>query len=332
MASDLEINNHLSPIKWGIIGCGRIAHRFMQGLSVLPNHLLGASYSRRPETVAAFVNQYGGTACSSADELLSTDIDAVYIATLPNSHMAYSIQALEAGKPVLCEKPATLNLQELDKVLAIACEKKLLFMEGMKPPFYPLYKKVLNYIQTDPIGPVGYVRAGSSVADIDPDHPNFSYQLAGGSLMGIGPYEAFLAIGWLGKTENVQAMGRFSGMEIDMFATFQTQHKGGYGQFYTGFDLHGKGDALICGTLGHITIHKNWWNPAKASIDYLDGRCVAIDEPFIAGGLNYEIAHFGDLLRSGKTESPIVTHETSRQMIAMIDEARRQVGVRFTGE
>jgi hypothetical protein len=47
-------------------------------------------------------------------------------------------------------------------------------MEGMKPPFYPLYKKLKEYLITDPIGPVGYVRAGSSVADISRDHPNFS--------------------------------------------------------------------------------------------------------------------------------------------------------------
>jgi predicted dehydrogenase len=48
--------------KWGIIGCGRIAHRFMQGLNTLPNNALTASYSRRPETVDAFVAQYGGKA------------------------------------------------------------------------------------------------------------------------------------------------------------------------------------------------------------------------------------------------------------------------------
>ena len=319
-------------IRWGIIGCGRIAHRFMQGLHVVPDTLLVASWSRRAETVNDFVSQYGGTACTSVDELLASDIDAVYIATLPDSHAEYSIKALKAGKHVLCEKPATLNLPQLIEVLEVAKAKNLLFMEGMKPPFYPLYQKLKEYIQQDPIGPAGYVRAGSSVADISPDHPNFSYELAGGSLMGIGIYEAFLAIDWLGNTQQVQTMGRFNGMQIDMFAVVQTLHEHGYAQIYTGFDLHGKGDALICGTLGHVTIHKNWWNPAKATINYLDGRTVDLDEPFTAGGLNYEIAHFCDLIKAGKTESPIVTHELSKQMIAMIDEARKQVGLKYIGE
>ncbi|MDB5286393.1 MAG: oxidoreductase [Mucilaginibacter sp.] len=319
-------------IRWGIIGCGRIAHRFMQGLPEVPGAELAASWSRRAETVDVFVNQYGGKACRSVEDLLASDIDAVYIATLPDSHAQYAIQALKAGKHVLCEKPATINLSQLEEVLQVAKSTGLLFMEGMKPPFYPLYTKLKEYLLQDPIGQVGYVRAGSSVADISKDHPNFSYELAGGSLMQIGIYEAFLAIDWLGSLLNIQAMGHFGETGIDMFAIFQTQHTGGYSQVYTGFDLHGKGDALIAGTLGYITIHKNWWNPAKATIDYLDGRSVELNEPFIAGGLNYETAHFCDLIRAGAIESPIITHEMSKQMIAMIDEARRQVGLKFIGE
>ncbi|QHS55524.1 Gfo/Idh/MocA family oxidoreductase [Mucilaginibacter sp. 14171R-50] len=318
--------------KWGIIGCGRIAHRFMQGLSALPGNVLAASYSRRAETVDAFVALYGGRACCSTEELLASDIDAVYIATLPDTHADYSIKAMNAGKHVLCEKPATLNLGQLNEVLAVAKSTGLLFMEGMKPPFYPLYKKLKEHLQHDPVGPVGYVRAGSSVADISRDHPNFSHELAGGALMQIGIYEAFLAIDWLGETEEIQAMGRFSGLQVDMFSIFQTRHRGGYAQLYGGFDLHGKGDALICGTLGHITIHKNWWNPAKATIDYLDGRIVEINEPFTAGGLNYEITHFVDLMRSGAVESPVITHDMSRRMIKMIDDARAIIGLKYIGE
>lgn len=319
-------------IKFGIIGCGRIAQRFMQGFVAVDGVALVASYSRRAVTVDDFVSKYGGTACYSIDDLLASDIDAVYIATLPDSHAVYSIAALKAGKHVLCEKPATVNLAELDEVLKVVKATGLLFMEGMKPPFYPLYTKLKDYLATDPIGPAGYVRAGSAVADCPPDHPNYNLQLVGGSLMGIGIYEAFLAIDWLGDLQDVQTMGRFGQTGIDMFAIFQTMHKGGYSQLYAGFDLHGKGDALIVGPLGHVTIHKNWWNPARATIDYLDGRSVEINEPFIAGGLNYELEHFCNLIRNGLTESPVVPHQMSRQMIDMIDRARAQVGLKYPCE
>jgi predicted dehydrogenase len=318
--------------KWGIIGCGRIAHRFMQGLHEVADTRLVSSWSRRSSTVNAFVEQYGGVACNSVDELLASDIDAVYIATLPDSHAAYSIAALKAGKHVLCEKPVAINLPELEQVLAVAKDCKLLFMEGMKPAFYPLYTRLKEHLTLDPIGPAGYVRAGSSVADVPADHPNFSYELAGGGLMQIGIYEAFLAIDWLGDLQQVQAMGKFGSTGIDMFTIFQTQHNSGFSQLYAGFDLHGKGDALIAGTLGHITIHKNWWNPARATIDYLDGRTVELNEPFTAGGLNYEIAHFCDLLKAGKTESPVISHQMSKQMIDLIDRARAEIGLKFPSE
>ena len=319
-------------IRWGIIGCGRIAHRFMQGLKEVPDIEFVGAWSRREEAVEAFVEQYGGVGFANVGELLNGDIDAVYIATLPDSHELYSILALNTGKHVLCEKPVAINLESLDKILKVAKEKNLLFMEGMKPPFFPLYRKLKEYLLTDSIGEIGYVRAGSSVADISPDHPNFSHDLAGGAVMGIGIYEAYLALDWLGDTKQVQAMGRFGDNKIDMFTIFQTEHEKGYGQFYCGFDLHGKGDALICGTLGNISIHRNWWNPATATINYLDGRTVELDEPFTAGGLNYETAHFCDLINQGLTESPVITYEISRQMIAMLDNARKIIGLKFKGE
>lgn len=150
--------------------------------------------------------------------------------------------------------------------------------------------------------------------------------------MGIAIYEVFLALDWLGELQDIQTMGRFGETGIDMFAIVQTLHKGGYSQLYSGFDLYGKGDALIVGTLGHITIHKNWWNPSKATISYLDGRTVELDEPFIAGGLNYEAAHFYDLIKNGQTESPIISHQMSRQMIDMIDRSRAQIGLKFPSE
>jgi predicted dehydrogenase len=326
---DKKTMNHepsaMNSLKWGIIGCGRIAHRFVQGLREVPGASLVSVWSRRAETVSSFADLYGGTACLTVEELLLSDIDAVYIATLPDSHSLYSILALNAGKHVLCEKPAATNLRLLNEILALAKSKQLLFMEGMKPPFFPLYTKLKEYLLTDPIGPAGYVRAGSSVADL-------SRELIGGSIMQIGIYEAFLAVDWLGETKQVQALGRFGETGIDMFSIFQSEHDKGYGQFYCGFDLHGKGDALICGTLGNITIHKNWWNPARATINYLDGRIVELDVPYTAGGLNYEIQHFCELIKSGEIESQVISHDMSRQMIAMLDEARAAIGLKFKGE
>jgi len=304
----------------------------MQGLKVIPGTELTAVWSRRPESVSNFVASYGGKACETLQDLFDSDIDAVYIATLPDSHAEYSIAALNAGKHVLCEKPSTVNRQQLEDVLAVARKRNLLYMEGMKPPFFPLYRKLKQHLETDPIGEVGYIRAGSSVANLEPEHPNFSHAGIGGGIMAIAPYEAFLAVDWLGETLEVQTMGHFGETGVDMFSIFQSKHPNGYAQLYCGFDIHGKGDALICGATGHITIHKNWWNPSKATIDYIDGRVVTLDEPFTAGGLNYETEHFCELIREGITESPVISHQLSLDMIHMLDITREQIGLKFPGE
>ena len=116
-------------IRWGIVGSGRIARRFAQGLAHVPAARLGALWSRRPEPVAAFANEFGGVACPGFEALLRSEIDALYIATLQDSHVDYAIAALEAGLQVLCEKPATINAPQLERVLAAARKTQRLFSD-----------------------------------------------------------------------------------------------------------------------------------------------------------------------------------------------------------
>jgi scyllo-inositol 2-dehydrogenase (NADP+) len=327
--------SHDTVVRWGIVGAGRIARRFTQSLAFVPRAQLAAVWSRRSEATAAFALEYGPPGCVPADSfdaLLGSAIDAVYIATLQDSHAEYAQAALRAGHHVLCEKPATINAVQLDDVLRTARSAQRLFMEAMKPPFYPLYRKLRAHLAVDPIGEVGFVRAGCSIANAPADHPAFSFEHAGGALLDIGVYELFLAVDWLGAPLDVQTLGRLGPTGVDTFASLNCHHERGIAQLFCGLDLHGKGDAFIAATDGHVTIHENWWNPVRATVRYVDGRVIEFDEPFDGGGLNYETAHFCELIRAGQLESPVMPHATSRQIIAMADAARAALGVRFAGE
>jgi scyllo-inositol 2-dehydrogenase (NADP+) len=315
-------------IAWGIIGTGAVARRFAEGLSYVPDATLTAVWGRNAGTTEALALQTGAIACQSVESLLGSNIDAVYIATLPDSHAEYSIAALRAGKHVLCEKPVTMNAGELDRVLDIADQHGLLFMEAMKPPFFPLYRRLLQQLEEAPIGPVGFVRAGNSLADVPPEHPSWRLELGGGGLMGIGIYQAFFAVYWMGAAHEVQALGRISTSGVDAFACVQTTHAAGFAQLYSGMDLSGPGDAVLAGPEGYATIHRSWWNPVSATVRYRDGRVVELNEPFVGGGFNYETEHFCELIRNGERESPVMTHERSRQMMQILDRARVAVGVR----
>jgi predicted dehydrogenase len=320
-------------VRWGVVGPGHASARFAEGLKAVDGAVLAAVWGRNRERTEAFAHRFDvPQSHGSLERMLATDLDAIYVGTHPDSHAEICIQALSAQKHVLCEKPAALNERQLESVLSVARRHDRLFMEAMKPPFFPLYRRLREHLAADPFGPVGFVRAGHVDASLPPTHALHSIELGGGGIMGIGPYEAFLALDWLGECKRVQAMGRLTAAGVDALALFQTEHEGGMAQLDTGLDLFGRGDALLTGPRGYVTIHENWWNPARATIRYIDGWQVELDEPFIGGGFNYETDHFCDLVRKGLRESPAITHGLSRGMARMLEAARKALGVRFGGE
>jgi scyllo-inositol 2-dehydrogenase (NADP+) len=256
----------------------------------------------------------------------------VYVATHPDTHAELCVAAIEAGKHVLCEKPAALNVRQVERVIAAAREHGRLFMEAMKPPFFPLYRRLQEHLKADPIGPVGFVRAGHCDSSIGPDYPLHFRELGGGGILGIGPYEAFLALDWLGPLKRVQTMGRVNAAGVDSFAIFQSEHERGMAQLHTGIDLLSFGDAVLSAPRGFVVIDANWWNPVRATVRYVDGRVVELEEPYAAGGFNYETDHFCHLVREGRRDSSVIPHELSIGMAQLLEEARRALGVKFRRE
>jgi predicted dehydrogenase len=299
----------------------------------VPDAVLSAIWGRNSARAQAFAKEFGvPTVAATTEELLATEIDAVYVATHPDSHRDLCLRALAAGKHVLCEKPSALNVRQLEEMIEAAGAHRLLFMEAMKPPFFPLYRRLRQHLVDDPIGPVGFVRAGHSDSSLAPDYPLHFAELGGGGIMGIGPYEAFLALDWLGPLHRVHTLGRLNSAGVDSFALIHTEHQRGFAQLHTGLDLLSHGDAMLSGPQGYVLIQANWWNPSRARIHYLDGRIVELHEPYENGGFNYETDHFCGLIRAGLRESPEITHALSLGMASLLEKARTALGVRFPGE
>ena len=328
-----EAHDSAQLIRFGVVGPGRAAARFAQGLTAVPHASLDAVWGRNAERVQTYANKFCvPLAAETLEDFFAADIDAVYVATHPDTHAELAIAALAAGKHVLCEKPAALNQRQLEQMLAAAHGHDLLLMEAMKPPFFPLYQRLREHLIIDPIGPVGFVRAGHADSTLEPDFPLFFPELGGGGIMGIGPYEAFLALDWLGPLQRVHTLGRVNAAGVDSFAVMHTEHERGLAQLHTGLDLLSHGDAMLSGPLGYVMIHANWWNPTRATIHYRDHRRVELHEPIHAGGFNYETEHFCELIRRGLRDSPEISHDLSRAMARLLEEARTALGVRFPGE
>lgn len=139
-----EATQAIQPIRWGVIGPGRAASRFAEGLKAVENASLDAVWGRASERARLFADQFAvPNVADSLDGLLGSEIDAVYVATHPDSHADLCVKALEAGRHVMCEKPAAQNERQVAVVLETARRNSLLFMEAMKPPFFPLYQSLI---------------------------------------------------------------------------------------------------------------------------------------------------------------------------------------------
>ncbi len=109
-------------IKWGVIGCGGIARRrtIPEGLTKASNATLAAVFDVNPTANQEVAAQFGARACASIEELLASDVDAVYIATPVYLHCEHTLAAMAAGKHVLCEKPLGMTVAEAEHMAAEA--------------------------------------------------------------------------------------------------------------------------------------------------------------------------------------------------------------------
>lgn len=123
----------MNQIKWGLMGAGRMSGWFAEALSILPDANRNAIGSRDFTKGKQFAKTYGfQKAYASYEELVNDpEIDIIYIGTPVRHHYDSLMLALNAEKPVLCEKALTVNGAQAQEAYALARKKNLFFMEAM---------------------------------------------------------------------------------------------------------------------------------------------------------------------------------------------------------
>lgn len=181
----------MNSFRFGILGAGNIANYFCNGVKRTEGAQVAAVASKSLERARAFAHKNGiPDAYGSYDELLAReDIDAVYIATTHNFHMELIRLALNAGKPVLCEKAMVLTEADAREAFALAKEKGLFLMEAMWSRFLPQYRKARQWIEEGRIGSIQSAACSIGFrANQDPNGRILNPKLAGGALYDIGVY------------------------------------------------------------------------------------------------------------------------------------------------
>ncbi|KAK7424848.1 hypothetical protein QQZ08_008478 [Neonectria magnoliae] len=154
-------------LRWGVVGAGWIAGVFVDDIlaprvSGPAKHILGAvGTASSVEKVEKFIDTHWKgvgerpKALGSYQEVYdSSDIDIVYVATPHSLHKQNCLDAINAGKHVLCEKPFTINSKEAEEVVAAAKAKGVFLMEGVWTRFFPLVIALEKKIQEGVIGRV----------------------------------------------------------------------------------------------------------------------------------------------------------------------------------
>ena len=143
-----------TPLRWGIIGTGGIAHTFARDLEHLDDALVAAVGSRSRESAEAFGEEFKVPARHDSYRSLVEDptVDVVYVSTPHPMHHDNAMLALEHGKPVLVEKSFTMTSGEARELVATAREKKLFLMEAMWMRFLPHIVKLRQLLGDDRVG------------------------------------------------------------------------------------------------------------------------------------------------------------------------------------
>ncbi|MCB9287829.1 MAG: Gfo/Idh/MocA family oxidoreductase [Lewinellaceae bacterium] len=316
---------------WGIIGPGRIAHKFAQDLDKLPNARLHAVASRSEERAKAFALQYGAPHAYGAYEeiTLCPDLDVVYIATPHPGHHDNTIMCLKAGIPVLCEKPFAMNSRQVQEMVDAAHAGDTFLMEAIWTRFTPSTTKALELIGHGMIGDVLSVKADFGFrAPFDPRGRLFDKALGGGSLLDIGIYPVFLALLVMGKPADIQALAHIgpTGVDEELGVLFK-YNNGQMAHLHSSIRSYTKTEAFIYGERGTIHLHTRWHEPTTLSLILEDRRPRDYRFDYHTNGYSYEAEEVMHCLDHGLKESPLLPLSFSKGLMEVLDAIREKVGL-----
>lgn len=208
-------------IKYGVVGTSWITEEFIAGANLVEGLTLAAVYSRLAQKGGAFASRFGADQVfTDLEEMASSDIDAVYIASPNNLHFEQSKMFLLNGKNVLCEKPVTVTPAELSELQALAKIRGLVYMEAimfMHVPAKNILEDALKKIGKISSAHFDFSQLSSRYGLFkNGGNPNvFNPEMAGGSLMDLGCYCIYPAVYFFGKPKNIFASAGFLSNGID---------------------------------------------------------------------------------------------------------------------
>lgn len=324
----------MTDLRWGLIGTGGIARAFARDLARTSGQIVAAVGSRSLEKAKEFTNAHGGTPCGSYEELITSDIDAVYVATPHPMHAPNTILALNHGKPVLCEKPFAVNARESAAMITAARHNNLLLVEAMWSRFLPHYRRLRELVKQGDIGEIISIAADHGQSLPLPKYYRLhAPELAGGALLDLGIYPISFAYYLLGKPQSVVAKAEFTPTGVDSQTSMIFRYESGaHANLTTTLLAKTPCTATVVGTLGTIFIDGDFYTPTSMRLKKLDGTIVEFPREYEGHGLREQAIEFAALLKADKKESDLMSHADTQSIMETMDELRAQIDLYYPFE
>jgi len=273
-------------LKWGLLSTARINRRLIPAIRDTPRAELTAVASRSQSRARQYAAEWSIPRAHGTYEALleDPDVDVVYV-SLPNSlHAEWTVNALEAGKHVLCEKPLALSVAECNQIIEASQANGVHAMEAVMYLHHPVLHKAREMARDGAVGEITMVRGGFSFLLDRPDDVRWDPDLGGGSLWDIGIYPVSF-IRWIaGEPDQVSGWQTLSSSGVDATFAGMLRYDGEMlGVFNCSFREPSRTNAEVAGTKGRLVIE----NPYVVSketrlllydLDGDDGEEIAVAE------------------------------------------------------
>ncbi len=319
---------------FGIIGLGKIAHKFAQDLQWLPEANLWAVAAKDQARADEFGAKYGVKHCLGSYEAMLNcpDLDIVYVATPHISHAEIAIMLLSHKIPCIVEKPFAMNANEAKAVFEVASKNNTFVMEALWTRFLPHFVMVEKWIAEGRIGTIKSIKADFGFqTEKNPESRIFNKALGGGSLLDVGIYPLFLSYFFLGAPNNIHAIADIGDTGVDescmALLSYQSQQMA---QIHSSIVTRTDTEAFIYGSEGNIKIQGRW-HEQPASITLFQNGKEAVSHSFDIQlpeyGYWYEAKSAIDCLEKGFIENPKWTWQQTLDLQGIMDNIRAKIGL-----
>ncbi len=299
--SSTLLRNERRTVRWGIIGTGSIASRFVPESKFVSGNVLSTVYNPDIKQAELFRKNYDIEFCAGSIEELFAGCDSVYIASPHYTHYEYAKKALLAGKNVLCESPFVFRESEAEELYELAEQKKLVLMVALKTAFCPAFTHLVLLLKSGAIGEIVEVNASvTTLTDENSEKLNIAYM--GGSMSENACFPMLPVFKLLGTGfKDIKFYSKMkNGVDIFTKAVFLYEHA--LASFQVGLGVKSEGNMVISGTKGYVYVPAPWWKTDYFELRYEDQNLnKKFFYPYMGEGLRYEIKDFVSTVLSNES-------------------------------